>query len=440
MKPLTAADQTHVQPGRRQPRPRCRWGLPVAVMVLLAAPPARAETSPWYLSASQGLSHESNLYRIGEQQQLPEGRNKTDTVSTTSLLGGFDKPYSRQRFSGSAVLRANRYQSNKQLDNNGHSLKLGWDWATIERLSGSLTMASDRSLAHFNSLNSVGVVETRRNLIDDNQVDAVARLGVVTRYTVEATLGRHDRRYSAPEYERYEYHQNSGSLGLRYRPSSAISLAVALRQTEGVFPRFSQPVAGVFQEDRFTRQDIDFSGIWNPTGNSNLSARLSPTRTRYDQDTSRDFSGLTGSAAWAWQATGKVKLTTLLSRDTGQSSDAIDRGILGKGVIDYSRTTTALKLQADWAATSKIGVTATAGYARRALVNTPTLSGVAEPQPSQVSGSDHTTSLTLGARWSPIRSVLVGCDITADRRGSDGQLTVSMSANTVGCYGQFTIQ
>lgn len=409
-------------------------------MASLIAPAARAETRPWYLAVSQSFSEESNIYRIGDQQLLPAGRTKSDSISTTTLLGGFDKPYSRQRFHGSATLRSNRYRSNSQLDNNGHSLNAGWDWATVERLSGSLSMASDRSLATFNSLNSTGIPETRSNLIDNKQIDAVASLGVVTRFTAEATLGSRERRYSAPEYERYEYRQNSGSLGLRYRPSSALSLAVALRQTNGVFPRFNQLAAGVSQEDRFTRQDIDFSGEWNPTGNSNLSARLSPTRTRYDQDSSRDFSGITGSAAWAWQATGKVKLTTIASRDTGQSSDAIDRGIFGREVIDYSRTTTALKLQAAWAATGKISVTAAAGYARRALVNTPTLNGVAIPLLQQVSGNDHTTSLSLGARWTPIRSVLVGCDLSADRRGSDGRLTVAMSANTVGCYGQFTIQ
>lgn len=407
-----------------------------AAVLLAAAPAAWAESNPWYLGASQGFTRLSNVYSVGDQQQLSPTLSKSDTLSTTTLLGGFDEPYARQRFRGSASLRANRYQSNEALNNTGYGLNLGWDWATVERLSGTLSASADRSLAQFNSVNSAGSVETRRNLVNSAQIDAVARLGVVTRYTLEATLGHRQRSYSAPEYDRYRYEQNSGSLGLRYRPSSALSLGAALRLTRGVYPHFSQTSTGSFLDDRFTRRDIDFSADWNPTGHSSLSARLSPTRTSYDRDVQHDFSGLTGSATWAWQPTGKLKLTTRLSRDTGLSADARNLGIFGPGVVDFSRTTNALLLQGDWAASAKINLTAALIHSDRALSNT-TFAGGTVLQ--QIDGKDRTTTLSLGARWTPTRALLVGCDVGANRRDSDGRLTVSMNASTIGCYGQFTL-
>ena len=418
-------------------RRRPQWPLAAAMLTLCAAPAAMAETSPWYLGVSQAITHDSNVYRIGDQQTLGSGLSKSDTVYTTALLGGFNQPYSRQRFTGSATLRSSRYQSNDQLNNNGYGLNLGWDWETVNRLSGRLTASADRSLAQFNSLNSVGAVETRRNLIDTNAIDALVRLGVVTRYTFEATLGHRQRSYSAAEYDRYEYSQNSASIGVRFRPSDLLTLGAALRLTRTDYPRFGQTAPGVFVSDQIDRQDIDLSADWRPSGNSNLSLRLSPTRSRYDRNIAGDFSGLTGALSWGWQATGKVRLTTRVSRDTGQSADLLNFGSLGLGAVDYSRTTTGLRVQADWAATAKINVVAAAGYSRRSLVNSPTLNG---NDLGRRTGRDNTSLLSLGARWAPTRAIQVGCDLSAERRSSDGQLTVPMSANSLGCFGQFTIQ
>lgn len=433
---LTAADLP-ASPCALRPDKQRLLPLAAALLALAATSAAQAETSPWYLGVSQAITHDSNIYRIGDQQSLGAGLSKSDKLSTTALIGGFNQPYSRQRFSGSASLRSSRYQSNEQLNNNGFGLKLGWDWETANRLSGSLSASADRSLAQFNSLNSVGAVETRRNLIDDRSVDGVVRLGVVTRYTLEATLGHRQRHYSATEYDRYEYRQNSGSIGVRFRPSDLLTLGAALRLTQTDYPRYAQTVSGGLIGDQVNRQDLDLTAQWRPSGNSDLSLRLSPTRSRSDLNTTSDFSGLTGAASWGWQATGKLRFTTHLSRDTGQSTQAYDLGNLGLGAVDYSRTTTGLNLRADWAATAKISAYTSLAYSRRALVDTPTLNG---NQLGQTAGRDNTSQFSLGARWAPTRAIQLGCDLSTERRGSDGRLTVGMNGSSLGCHGQFTIQ
>ena len=73
-------------------------------LLALACQPVGAETNPWYVGVSQGLTYESNLYRVDTTTDLNNGRDPTqppvsrsDTVSVTSLVGGIDQPIGRQR-------------------------------------------------------------------------------------------------------------------------------------------------------------------------------------------------------------------------------------------------------------------------------------------------------------------------------------------------------
>ena len=409
----------------------------LSLLLVGAAPVALAQNQPYYLGLSQTLSHESNLYRVGDQQVLPAGLSKADTVSSTALFGGIDQAFGRQRLSGSASLRANRYLDNSQLNNQGYGLNLALDWATLDRLSGTLSLGASQNLTRFNEINNTGTLETQRNVEQNQQIDAKLRLGVVTRYTAEASFGLRQHRYSAASYARYEYDQQSASLGLSYRPSSLLALGAAARLTRLDYPRYRNLGNGAFEADRLERSDIDFTATWQPSGNSTLNARLSPTHSRYDRNTDTDFSGLTGSASWVWRATSKVKLTSLLSRDTGQSYDALNQGILSTGSVGYSRTTTALKLLADYEFSAKIAMNAFLTQAQRELDRSFNQGGASIVE----RGSDNATTLGLGVKWAPLRSLQLGCDLNAEqRRSSNPVLSTPLSANSLSCFGQFVLQ
>ena len=424
-------------PAQRRPATGLHPALLACALATLLLPAARAQNQPYYLGLSQTLGHESNLYRIGDQQVLPPGLSKADTVSSTALFGGIDQAMGRQRVYGNATLRANRYLANGDLNNQSYGLNLALDWASLNRLSGTLSLAASQNLTQFNELNGSGEVQTQRNLETNQQLDAKVRLGVVTRYTAEATLGLHQRSFSAAAYARHEYRQTSGSLGLSYRPSDLLTLGAAARLTAVDYPRLRALAGGGFEGDTQKRTDIDLTAGWRPSGSSTVNARLSPTHTGYDRNSLADFSGLTGSASWVWQATGKIKLTSLLSRDTGQSYDAVNLGIFGPGTVDYSRTTTALKLAADYELSAKVALSASLAQSRRALVNTLNLGGVARA----ADGSDNATSLGLGARWSPTRSLQLGCDLGTERRSSSNPaLSTSLNNNSLSCFGQFVLQ
>ena len=106
---------------------------------------AAAQTSPWYLGASLALTHEDNVYRLPDGVATPAGVSKADTITTASLLAGLDQPIGRQRLYGTASLRDNRFDRNRVLDNQGYALRAGLDWATGERIAGTLDLRAEWS-------------------------------------------------------------------------------------------------------------------------------------------------------------------------------------------------------------------------------------------------------------------------------------------------------
>ena len=178
---------------------------------------AVAETSPWYLGLSQGLSYDSNLYRVDVDRPLGTGFSRSDTVSNTSLVAGLDQPIGRHRLYANAKLGVNRYRNNDYLNDNSYNLTAGLDWSTVERVSGNLGAVASRNQRSFNVDTGPNALETRKNNESVAQIDGTVRVGVVTPLTAEATLGYRRVGYSAPEYDSSQYRQNRGSLGLRYR-------------------------------------------------------------------------------------------------------------------------------------------------------------------------------------------------------------------------------
>lgn len=394
-----------------------------ALLALFTAT-SQAETSPWYLGVAQSIAYDSNLYRLGDGVVLPTSvQSKSDTMSTTSLIAGLDQPWGRQRITGSGALRANRFRENDRLNYNGWELGLGLDWSTIERLSGKLSVNSNRTLRQFDPAFSGNLTE--RTVEDNNAVTGTVRVGGVTRLSGEATLSRRTVRFSQAAYSGSEYDQNVGSVGLRYRLGGATTVGLGWREAR---------VRYITGTDPYRRRDIDLSASWVPSALTDVYARVSHSRTRHEQRADRDFSGATGELRASTQASGKLKLSARLSRDTGQSYSTFDyQGFVGS--TEFNRTTDALRLGADYAFSAKITFDASVEHARRDLNRSLTN--------LTLDGRSNTTSLSLGARWTPLRAVLTGCNISATQgrtAGGTALIGKDYSSNGLSCFGQFVLQ
>ena len=404
-------------------RPSMKPLLLAPCLTLLCAA-ATAQSSPYYIGVAQTITHDSNLIRLRGNQVLPVGLSKSDTVLSTALVAGIDQPFGRQRMFGTANFSNNRYSRNSDLSNSGYALRLGLDWQTIERLSGRVAASSDRTLrADVRDASDRFILRSNAETAD--QLDATVSVGLVTRLSAEATLQQREVRYSAAESAFREYKQRSASLGLRYKPGSTTTWGLGLRQTRWDYPNLLVGVADT--NDRRVRNAFDASLVWEPTGVSSYDIRLSSGKTEHRQFDGRDFSGVTGSLGWDWRPLGKLRFNTRLSRDSGQEAD--------RATTAYSRTTDTLRVAADYALSAKIGMNlAVSAYNRQLDGRGQVVSGLR--------GREKGNSLALGARWAPVRSTVVGCNVSTERLGGNSNpgLGDSYRAAAYSCYGQFVLQ
>lgn len=399
-------------------------------LLIAAGPPLHAADGggPYSAGIAQDLTRHSNLLRLPEGALAGSGLSREDTVSTTSLRAGVDETVGSQRVFGDLGLSALRYANNGRYDHEGYTLGAGLDWATLERLSGTLRAAAIRRLASFGA-DELGL-PTEKNLETARSADALFRVGTVTALTGEAALGWRSVDYSSAAYRSREFQQRTASLGLRWRPRAATTLGVALRRSDGVYPNFGTPGSAT-DEDRFTRDDVDLSVLFVPSAASRLSARVSLGRTEYELATQRDFSGVTGDLRWDWQPRAKLRLQTRLTRDPGQDSypfgDVPAGDALGGDTIEYSRITTALRLSADYELTYKVMLNLTLLGSRRTLART------LPDTDAELAGRDRSTLLAFGATWTPRRSIEVGCKLSREQRRGTPPLSSSFGDTAVGC-------
>jgi hypothetical protein len=401
----------------------------LAALACAAALPAAAQTAPWTLSATQGFSRDTNLYRLPDGVQPSAGLARGDTVSTTTLSAGLDQRIGRQRVLGEAALRALRHRDNERLDHEGYALAAAWDWETVERLSGTLRAGSTRTLRPFDSFALAGAAGvTARNLETTDELAAVGRLGGAGRLALEAAAGTRRVGYSDPAYATSELRADTLALGARWRPAGGTVFGAAWRHTWGRYP-----VLG----DRYRADALDLTAETQPSGASRLYLRLSPARARYDSATERDYSGLTGAAQWRWQATGKLALALRAVRDLGQDAYLERYGLEGvatpRGSVDDSTVLTRLALEAGHALTAKVTLTGSLSATRRDLAR-PGLPSLG--QPAVLEGRDTTTGAALGVRWAPTRTATLGCDAGLEHRSARGALSGPYQAATLACFGR----
>ena len=408
----------------------------ISASLALLADVGLAETTPYAIGLSAGVALESNLLRLADGQAVPEGYRRSDTSRIATLLGRLDQSFGRQHASANLSLRDTRYAANSIYDNLGYTAQVGLDWSTAGRVSGSVEASANRALYSLNIGYDAGFVE-QRNLQDTRSIDAKVTVGSVTQWSLVINAGRLQIANSLDEarVQALNYDQERAGVGLRWQPSSATAWNLNFDHTRGRYPKYQQLPSGEFAADRFGQSSLDLGLSIQPTGASNVELHIGHTSTLYDLNQPRDFSGATGRMVWTWNPRGKIRLSTKLSRNTGQNSYATT--IFGTpGTSDYSQIYDTLRLQADYALSAKVKLTASWQSVRRTIV-----SNVENPFiPIVTQGKDLTDDIALGARWEPSRSVLIGCDFNSLQRRTSGSLSSPLHNDGLSCFGQLQVR
>ncbi|MCB2022435.1 MAG: hypothetical protein KDG44_16685, partial [Burkholderiaceae bacterium] len=385
--------------------------------------------SPYYIGVNQSFGYNSNLYS-SETDELASG------LSTTSIVGGFDQPVGRQRFYGNGNFGYNYFfnEEARGLNSNSYGLNLGWDWQTIERLSGTARLTANQGLVYYNVAGTPNI--RQKNIQNLSQAELTGRYGISP--DVGLNLGYVYRRvnFSAPEYAYEEYNQNGVNIGLSYGSNSIWNFGAGFRFTRTDYPFYPHRFPSRELGDQGDGKNFDLTAKWIPNGLSTVDVRLSYSDIVYEVNTSRDFNGFNGAINWNWRPTGKIQSQLSFVGSPGYASTFY--GFEGAPVqVDNSKFARTLRWSGTYLATAKTTFTASIGLTKDFL--TQTILGFTED------GYDLVTVGTIGASYTPTRNSQLSCNFSySDRSVSDNAERFRMSypynVSSVTCSGQIVFQ
>ena len=422
--------------------PRQRLLKPLIVALAAAsscAAWADDEHSPFYIGGKQTFLRDSNVFRTPDAVH--------DYYSITGLLGGFDQKISRQRVYATANVEANKYHNNTVLDNTSYGVNAGWDWETIESLTGTFNVNANQNLATFNG-NANQPLNNERNLVKTDQVSTSIRWGGQGILTLEGNYAHSRVRYSAPEFLVNESSADTASIGGYYRAGAFLKLGVAVRgtRTESPYavPKTGAPVGSVnpddFDSNTTKGTNLDLLADWRYSEQTGVNARLSYTRQTNSRSEIQDFSGLTGALKATYVPTAKLTFEAELARDAGTNAGFFNNvgtpGSTPLGLTQNSQTSDSASLGVRYAATAKINANAIYRYRHAKILNTQTGAASSEQ-------TDKLNTVGLGVTYDILRSVQLGCTYAHESRDVTGTATIAAfayKANVFGCSAQFLLK
>ncbi len=383
---------------------------------------AHGEANPYYVGASQSVTHESNVFKVPGREH-PD----SDVVFGTSIFGGVDQSIGRQRVFANASVQNNSYNRLSRLDFIGYDVMAGFDWATVERLSGSLTYARHEGQGDFSrpeaaSITSGKFVETTE------QVAASINYELITDLGLKGGVERRKVQSSNQGSTSSDLTSDVARLGLRYRLGDSLSVGGGGRIT-----REKHPGSLIFRRSN-TRRDLDLTTDWTPTALTSVNARISVGNGSSSQSGRGSSSKVTGSLGARYSPTGRLSFDGSFSRDTGTETtflNAANSAAAGVGGVnvDTNRVTESINLRVTYLLTSKISLS---GNYNRSDGSYGTL---------LASNTDNTVDhYGLSAQYDVARNLSLGCGFQYESRSGSSLTVRSYSSNTANCSVRYTLK
>lgn len=430
-----------MQTRKNAPVPR-RRPLGMALATLVSCSAWAAEPTPWYVGVSQSLTHDSNVYRLGENVPDPDGLGRGDNYSSTGLLGGFDQSIGRQRVHAAANIRYNKYLDHDKLNNTSYGVDAGWDWATIANLSGNVNASANQSLAALDG-NSTRQT-TDRNILKTDQVSTTVRWGGAGRLSAQGDYAHSRVNYSSTASANSDSSADTGSLGTYYSLNPDLRVGGAFRLTRTVSQNgiLLSTNPNTYAPNSTNGRNLDLLVDWQSTAQTGVNARISFTRQSNSGATAQDFSGLTGSLSARYAPTAKVSFVTAYTRDAGTNGSffnvvAQPGNAPVTGLNESSQVADSLSLRANYAATAKTSVNAGYQYRNAKVVNT-VQGGGNSATPNNY--NDRQRVASLGASWAITRAWQLSCNLSRENRDVGSLTGYAYSANVAACSTQFTLR
>ena len=434
------------------------WALRSLVAALAAASACGAwaqdaEPSPYYIGASLAYTHDTNVSNTAG--------GVGDNYSTVGLVGGFDQAIGRQRLYANARVGYSKYQSETQYNNTNYGVTAGWNWATINNLSGNVAATANQGLASLANTSGLPTTNGDKNLVKTDQVSTSVLWGGVGDLGIQGSYAHSRVKYTGSASATSESSGDSGSIGTFYKLGPTLKLGVDVRYSRTYTPyaqvKASAPPAPTppatrpledYESNTADGRNLDLTANWQISPETGVDTRLSWTRQTNSTTTSLDFSGLTGAITARYAPTSKTSFNATFSRDAGTNASFftyIPTNTAAGGTTTGSTGTTSnapetvltqtsqtannYSLGVKYLATAKISVSADGSYRRAKLLD------------ANGDESDENTRIaSLGVSYAAGRNWSLGCNLSHSSRSANGVNGTSYSATSTGCTAQVTLR
>jgi hypothetical protein len=420
-------------PTRHLQHPSAPLHQALAVALVLLGPAPVWADNPLSLTISQSLTYDNNVLRSDRQKQR-------DLVSDTSVQVALAKSYGRQNYQFSAQADAQRYKNSTNIDNDGYAISAAVSSEIAKNGFASLDYSRSLSLQDFEQQGNV----REKEQITVSSIGLSGRYGLGGWWALTGGVSHSDLKYKINS--RSDRTSDSYRVGLRYNFTDLLYLEGGLNHSKSKVPGVRvltiSPITSGFvlqTGQEIKRSDLSLSGGWQVTGFSSLSGRVGWSDESYSPNKDNGYKGLTWSASWGFTPRGKLSYNLLFSRDTNNTDSLVpltvsffNQTFTLPNSARLARVNTLVAGSVSWQATAKIS----ASLGLR-------LNHIAEQQSDDAFGdADKSTadyrSLSLSARYAPIRNLSLGCALSAYSR-PETNTSLGYSGETVACSASYAI-
>lgn len=380
---------------------------------MVCAGRALAADGDWltYTAASR-VTHDDNVFRLsrGADPETAIGAaSAADTFLTLSFGLSADIPAGRQRFLASWLSSRDRHERFTDLDLTGHDGRVAWYWQIGDRLSGQLALVETRALAPFTEIQA-----RQPDLLTTRQASGVMNYALTPRWALRAAATGLEQRNGDPARKPSDVDLADAEIDLGYTTPAQDMAGLQFRQERGRFPNFPAGVGGV-PSNAYRQYAAGAQAVWIATGATRADLRFDRVNRRYDEASSRDFSGNTYRISLQWVATAKTRLEAIVQRDISAYEDIRSNFVLLRGPT----------LRATYQASEKIELQLSQVLSDRKYLGDPAQGLVGGPR-----RSDRLRSSAGTLVYRPTRTVALKASAQRDARtsnlaGADYRYTVS---------------
>lgn len=281
---------------------------------LLAGP---AAADPLVLRALGGVVYDSNVFRLPDGARPSTGGGRDDLVLQAQAGARVEANLSLQQFVVDAAATRYDFRGHQDLSFTGIDATATWNWRVGSHFSGSAGYDLQRRQTSFAEFRQLG-----RNIVTVRQPFFEGRYRPGADWFAYGGYRRTDADNSAVSLQVADYDSNAYFAGLGYTLRNAGEFRLGARRTETRFATDQTVIIGGVPlpvRNDFRQDEIEGSLLFPLGPKTALTGRLAYTDRRVEQQSGRDFSGLTGRLVLDYQASALVSFELSGRRElTGQ--------------------------------------------------------------------------------------------------------------------------